>query len=548
MDNTRLILFIVLSFISYMIWDAWQKDYGPKPAPTPTTAAAPTTAKSEKNDLPSVNASPVPATTPADSAQHAESRNAVHVRTDLLALEINLRGAVIDRAALLAYPIDPKTPDVPFQLMAADSTRFFIAQGGLKAEGESPDHHAAFTSAATEYKLDANTPELVVPLTWTSPAGVAVTKEFVFKRGSYEVNIRYRVKNASAEAWRANEYEQLQRMPDPGQSRIVKTFTGAALSTPEKSYKKFEFSALQKEPLKVQAKGGWIAVQEHYFVSALIPPATDANHYYSSAIDSTHFAVGYYGPAFTVAPGAEQVVETRLYAGPKLQDSLGQIAPGLELTIDYGILWFIAKLLFWGLTHIHGIIGNWGWAIILLTVFVKGMFYPLSAAGYRSMAKMRRVQPRLLAIRERYGDDRARLNQAMMDLYKEEKINPLGGCLPILIQVPVFISLYWVLLESVELRQANFMFWIHDLSTKDPLFVLPLIMGVSMFFQQKMNPAPVDPVQAKVMQVLPFAFTVFFAFFPSGLVLYWVVNNVLSIAQQWYITRSIEQAHGAHAH
>ena len=547
MDNTRLILCIVLSFIAYLIWDAWQKEYGPKPQ-VPQTVSAPASTQATASDVPAVNQSQLPASSTVDTSPPVDRRSIVNVRTDLYALDINLRGAIIDHAALLAYPVDPKTPDVPFPLLADNASRLFIAQGGLKALGDSPDHHASFHSAKTTFELAENAQELIVPLEWSSVSGVTVVKEFIFKRGSYEITIRYRIRNAGPEPWRANEYEQLQRMPDPSQSRIVKTFTGAALSTPEKRYKKYEFSALQKEPLNVDTKGGWVAIQEHYFVAALIPPSNETLHYYSSAIDAAHYAVGYYGPAFTVAPGSEHTFETRLYAGPKLQDSLGRVAPGLELTIDYGVLWFIAKLLFWGLKHLHGLLGNWGWAIILLTLLIKLMFYPLSAAGYRSMAKMRRVQPRLLALRERYADDRARLNQAMMDLYKQEKINPLGGCLPILVQVPVFISLYWVLLESVELRQASFILWIHDLSTKDPRFVLPIIMGISMFIQQKMNPAPVDPIQAKVMQILPFAFTVFFAFFPSGLVLYWVVNNVLSIAQQWYITRSIERVHGSPAH
>ncbi|MFT5416764.1 MAG: YidC/Oxa1 family membrane protein insertase, partial [Gammaproteobacteria bacterium] len=287
---------------------------------------------------------------------------------------------------------------------------------------------------------------------------------------------------------------------------------------------------------------GWVGILEHYFVSALIPPQENLSHFYSLIINDKRYAVGYWGPSQTVAIGNTVNFKSSIYIGPKLQEVLHDVTPGLELTVDFGVLWFIAKPLFVTLQFIKDLTGNWGWAIILLTMLLKLGFYPLSAAGYRSMANMRKVQPKMLAIKERHGGDRTRMNQAMMELYKEEKINPLGGCLPIIVQIPVFISLYWVLLESVELRQAPFALWLQDLSSKDPMYVLPLIMGVSMWFQQKLNPAPMDPIQQKVMQILPFAFTIFFMFFPSGLVLYWVVNNVLSIAQQWSITRSIENA------
>ena len=282
---------------------------------------------------------------------------------------------------------------------------------------------------------------------------------------------------------------------------------------------------------------------QHYFVSALIPASREEkNHYYTLAHNDNRYVIGVITPAISVAPNETGVIEQKLYIGPKVQSKLEEIAPGLELTVDYGVLWFLAKPLFWCLEKFHGITGNWGWAIVLVTLMLKLIFFKLSAAGYKSMANMRRVQPRLLAIKDRYKDDRTRLNQAMMDIYKKEKINPLGGCFPILIQIPVFIALYWTLLESVELRQTGFIFWLSDLSAPDQYFVLPLLMGVTMLIQQKLNPAPMDPVQQKVMSILPIVFTVFFAFFPSGLVLYWVVNNVLSIAQQWVITRSIDRA------
>jgi YidC/Oxa1 family membrane protein insertase len=353
--------------------------------------------------------------------------------------------------------------------------------------------------------------------------------------------VRYDVSNNSTETWRARLYDQLQRTVDPKRRKLVYTFTGPAISTPEKRYEKFDFDDLEDTPIDVSTKNGWISILQHYFVAALVPPADAEFHYSSKILAGNRYLVGFYGPAIEVPAGSTGAFETTIYAGPKLQHVLERTAPGLELTVDFGVLWFIAKPLFLILELIQKLTGNWGWAIILLTLLIKLIFYPLSAAGYRSMAKMRRVQPRLVALKERYSNDRQRMNQAMMELYKEEKINPLGGCFPIVVQIPVFISLYWVLLESVELRQAPFILWIDNLSSKDPYFVLPLLMGVSMWFQQKLNPAPIDPVQQKVMQILPVVFTVFFAFFPSGLVLYWVVNNILSIAQQWTITRTFER-------
>lgn len=356
------------------------------------------------------------------------------------------------------------------------------------------------------------------------------------------INLDYLIRNDSATVWTGRAYEQLQRAKPKSKRSLVYTFTGAALSTPEKRYEKFDYDDLEDAALDVEVTDGWVGILEHYFVGALIPPADDLSHFYSIVLDTSRYVVGYWSPALQLAPAASGEIKSSIYIGPKLQEVLQNVAPGLELSVDFGVLWFIAKPLFSTLQFIKDITGNWGWAIIIITFLLKLVFYPLSAAGYRSMAKMRKVQPRMMAIKERHGSDRTRMNQAMMELYKEEKINPLGGCLPILVQIPVFISLYWVLLESVELRQAPFALWIVDLSAKDPLYVLPLIMGVSMWIQQKLNPAPMDPVQQKVMQILPIAFTVFFMFFPSGLVLYWVVNNVLSIAQQWQITRAIENA------
>jgi YidC/Oxa1 family membrane protein insertase len=354
--------------------------------------------------------------------------------------------------------------------------------------------------------------------------------------------VDYKVRNDSGREWQGRAYQQLKRS-DPGrESRFIYTYTGTVISGPEDRYRKIDFDDISEQKLEQDIVNGWAAMLQHYFLTAVIPADKSASYrYYTNTVAGKYFSIGAISPAQEIGAGKEKVFHQQVYVGPKIQERLDEIADGLELTVDYGILWFIAKPLFWILKELHVITGNWGWSIILVTVLLKLLFYRLSAAGYRSMANMRRVQPRIQSIRERYKNDKTRLNQAMMDIYKEEKINPLGGCFPILIQIPVFIALYWVLLESIELRHAPFIFWIRDLSSPDPYWVLPVIMGVTMFAQQKLNPAPMDPVQQKVMMTLPFVFTVFFGFFPSGLVLYWVVNNILSIAQQWRITHKLEQ-------
>jgi YidC/Oxa1 family membrane protein insertase len=436
-------------------------------------------------------------------------------------------------------------------LLYNDPEAPYITQGGLLSKDPAPTHEANFTTTALSYVLPENEEILEVPLYWQSDDGLVVKKVFEFSRDKYLINIRYELSNNSNNSWNGRAYGQIQRTdPEKRMNGAVYTYTGAVISGPEKRYEKISFSDMRDEKISRNTINGWVAMIQHYFVSAIVPGSPeDEYRYYTLFIDKTasglpsdRFIIGASTPQASAAPGESVVLKHSLYLGPKIQSRLEAIAPGLELTVDYGFLWFIAKPLFWCLEWFHSMVGNWGWSIVLVTLMLKILFYNLSAAGYRSMANMRRVQPRLLAIRDRYKNDRARLNKAMMDIYKEEKINPLGGCFPILIQIPVFIALYWVLLESVELRQAGFILWIKDLSTPDPYFVLPVVMGVTMFIQQKLNPAPMDPVQEKVMLMLPFIFTVFFAFFPSGLVLYWVVNNILSIAQQWLIIRNLERA------
>ena len=544
MDNQRLFLFVALSFVALMLWEAWQRDYN---APPPAVATTEQTAA----PAPAAPPADLPAATPATEAAVAEppaetaARTArVRVVTDVLDLDIDTRGGDLVRADLLAYPQESTRPDVPVRLLNDAASDFFIIQSGLRSTtGTEPTHHVVFSAPQTEYRLQPGQTALEIPLTWTSPEGVTVTKRYRVERDAYVLTLEQEVTNHSGSDWSGRPYRQLQRAEPTatGGNRFIYTYLGGVIYSPEEKYEKVKFDKMADSPLARDIKGGWAAMIQHHFLAALIPEADETDHYYSRVLDGKRYVLGLVGPTRTVADGASQVFSTRVFVGPKLQDRLAEVAPGLELTVDYGLLTVIAKPIFWLLEKIHALVGNWGWSIILLTVLIKLAFYKLSETSYRSMAHMRKLAPRLQALKERYGDDRQKLNQAMMDMYRTEKINPLGGCLPIVIQIPVFIALYWVLLESVEMRQAPFILWLTDLSAKDPYFVLPLIMGVTMFLQQKLNPAPVDPVQAKVMMALPFIFTVFFAFFPSGLVLYWVTNNVLSIAQQWVITRRVER-------
>ena len=556
MDNVRLAFVVALAFIALMMWEAWQKDYAQLETTTPmpeqtTVDAVPEIAAAPAPPSPRATAAPSPAVATPTSPELEVPRSAqdrklatVTVVTDLFALTISTIGGGIDHAALLAYPIRIDTSE-PIALLQSNSTRTFIYQSGLKSPEDpenqrTPNHHTLYTSPREHYQLEEGTDLLTVPLHWQRDDGVSLTKTFEFTRGSYLINVSYEIENESTQAWTVHRYEQLQRTSESSRQGMVYTFTGAALSTPEKRFEKFDYDDLTDQPIDLTASDAWVGVMQHYFVAALIPPRQESNRYYSLGLDDERYIVGYIGAAAEIAAQSSAKLTSAVFVGPKRHDIIQQVAPGLELTVDYGVLWFLAKPLFVVLQWFFDLTGNWGWAIVILTICLKMAFYPLSAAGYRSMANMRRVQPRLLALRDRYADDRGRLNQAMMDLYKEEKINPLGGCFPILIQIPVFIALYWVLLESVEMRQAPFVLWVHDLSEKDPFFVLPLLMGISMWLQQRLNPAPLDPTQEKVMKMLPFVFTIFFAFFPSGLVLYWLANNILSIAQQWRITRVIE--------
>jgi YidC/Oxa1 family membrane protein insertase len=544
MDNPRLILFVALGFVLLLIWQQWQADYGPKSVPpTATSSSAEVTqAPAEATDVPEAGEPPSGEAPASEIA--APTGQTVEVLTDVLRVQIATQGGVLRQVELLKYPVSVDEPDVPIDLLQSAGQEVFVAQSGLRsADSPAPDHYASFAAEQLSYHLGADGDELVVPLTW-SDGGIEVTKTYRFRRGEYLVEMEQVLKNGSGEPWSGSQYRQLQRSRPLKKQRFIYTYTGGVIYSEQTKYDKIKFDEMEDEPLRLELIGGWSAMIEHYFVGAWVPNQEETNLFYSIVSRSASprlYTLGMRSPARVVAPGESTVFASELFVGPKLQHRLEQIAPGLELTVDYGYLTVIAKPLYWILEWIHRFVGNWGWSIILLTILIKLAFYKLSETSYRSMAKMRNVQPRMQALRERYGDDKQRMNQALMELYKTEKINPLGGCLPILIQIPVFISLYWVLLESVEMRQAPFIFWIQDLSTKDPYYVLPVLMGITMFAQQKLNPAPIDPVQQKIMMSLPFVFTVFFAFFPAGLVLYWFVNNLLSIAQQWAITKRMEK-------
>ncbi len=545
-----------------MIWDGWKafllEKQGPVENPVAIVSGVTPSISLDGDGVPAASGgeSEVPSAIPqaggtipspsSSDATYKSTSKKITVHSDLYTMEIDTQGGTILKVFLNDYPEKLNDPDNKLQLMKPSGDDIFMARSGLIAgEGLSaPSHETLFQSVKSDYEMGEREETLNVDMTWISGDGIKVTKRFTYTRGSYLVTIQHIVENGSTAQWSGREYRELVRTEplDDGNSQFVYTYTGGAIYSEAEKYEKIKFGDMADKSLAREVKGGWIAMLQHYFVGAWIPPVDETDHFYSNVFGGKRYVLGAYTPAFTVAEGGVHTFSTGFVAGPKLQDELKEIANGLDLSVDYGWLTVLAQPIFWLLKTIHSFIGNWGWSIILLTLLIKLVFYKLSETSYRSMANMRKMTPRIQALKERYGDDKQRMNTAMMEMYKKEKINPLGGCLPIVVQIPVFIALYWVLLESVELRQAPFMFWIEDMSTKDPYFVLPLIMGVSMFIQQKLNPAPPDPMQAKIMMSLPFVFTFFFAFFPAGLVLYWVTNNILSIAQQWHITRQIEAA------
>ena len=554
MDNSRLFLFAALIFVAMLLYQQWQADYGPRPAPD---SEAETTVDStgqqvtiDIDDLPeqadSISGSAVSSTTSADEqTTQTPAQQLLRIDTDVVQALIDTRGGVLRSLKLKKYPTSLEQPDDWLELAHSEQNSAHILQSGLRNKQElAPTHHSIYQAEQLEYELAEGQDELVVPLRWNQD-GIEVVKSYHFRRGDYLIDVKHRVENKSAQDWQGSEYRQIQRTRPLETSRLLYTYTGSVYYNEEAKYEKVDFDDMEDSQLKLESTGGWIAMIQHYFLSAWIPGQEDQNLVYTIANTRRNpatYTIGLRSQNLLIPAGGSGEFSSQLFVGPKIVNRLEEISPGLDLTVDYGVLTFLSKPLYWLLAWYHSFVGNWGVAIILLTLTVKALFYKLSETSYRSMAKMRKVSPRLKTLKERYGDDRQKMNQAMMELYKTEKINPMGGCLPILVQIPVFIALYWALLESVDLRQAPFIFWIKDLSVMDPYFVLPILMGISMVIQQKLNPPPPDPIQAKIMMALPFVFTIFFAFFPAGLVLYWVINNVLSIAQQWVITKRIESA------
>lgn len=526
-----------------MLWDAWQRESNP-----PSVAEQTTRAPQKASDVPtsSLSSSKVASNGAIqnEKATQLEKGERVSVKTDVIEAEIDLTGGDIRKLVLIKHGAN-NDKNKPFVFLADEKPHYYVAQSGLIGEGL-PTHKTKFTATSKAYVLENNSANLQVRLSWRGENGIQVDKVFTFEKNSYLINIAYEIKNISTENINADAYFQFLRDPTPpeGDSILLPTYTGPAMYTEELKFQKHAFDSIGKEPLKdsVIANNGWISLLQHYFIAAYLPQGKTQHEFYFKKAGENLFASGVIVPVGELAPNATKTVNMKMYAGPQDQETLKQLAPGLDLAIDYGLLTVIAVPIFWLLSFLHKWIGNWGWAIIVLTIIIKLAFYPLSAASYRSMAKMKALAPRLQRLKEQFGDDRQKLHQAMMEIYKTEKINPLGGCLPILIQIPVFIALYWVLLYSVEMRHAPFALWIQDLTAQDPYYILPILMGVSMYVQTKLNPTPPDPIQAKIMTIMPIAFSIMFFWFPAGLVLYWVVNNTLSIAQQWRINHVMENA------
>ncbi|WP_029933483.1 membrane protein insertase YidC [Thiomicrospira pelophila] len=547
--NMRAFWWIALAFTAMWIWFEWMKFS----APEPVNSTAAEIHAERPSDVPSANMPSVENSNAEQTDQSVpqattkvEQGQRVRVTTDTLALEIDTLGGDIRDAKMLQHGM-PNDHDTPFHLMGDQGPLIYFAQNGIavprSANLPAPTHRAVYQTEQRDYRLTDE--QLRVPMVWRED-GIEVTKTYVFTKGSYLIDVEYEVRNTTDQAWSGSLYSQFVRTAyDPYSSRMMYTYTGPVYyddHSDDNKYNKISFDDINDQPLENrQIQGGWAAMIQHYFLTAAVPNQEATNTYFAKTLDQGRYAIGVVEPSITIQSGQSDVLRSQIYIGPTEQNVLKKIAPGLEKTIDYGMFTILAEPLFWLLNHINNLIGNWGWSIIALTILIKLAFYKLSETSYRSMARLRKFQPKLKQLKENYGDDKALFQQKMMKLYKEEKINPLGGCLPILVQMPVFIALYWVLIYSVEMRQAEWILWITDLSAKDPYFILPVLMGLTMWIQQKLNPtAMMDEMQQKVMKLLPFIFTFFFMWFPAGLVLYWLMNNILSVSQQWYITRKIE--------
>ena len=548
MDTRRLILFVVFSFSIMMLWDSWQKKNSPIAdigQQAQQQAQAPIAGAVANNDTTNAVNNDVANNIASDGSFKLVSGQRIQVFTDLFHAEIDTTGADLRRLVLNKHSA-ADSKDGNFVLMSdAQKPMLYIAQTGLMGNNL-PNHKSVFTSAATSYTMAASAASQEVRLSWAGTGaanGIMVDKVYTFHRGSYVIDVNYQISNGSGAAITPSAYYQIVHDNQSKQgSKMMPTFTGGAYFTEADKFKKIKFADMAKESLSKPSKDGWIGLVEHYFVSAWIPKTGVNREFYTKQLSENIFAVGVITPSAGIAAGAKTEINTQLFAGPQTEKDLAAAAPGLEFAVDYGWLTVVAKPLFWVLSKLNGLVHNWGIAIILLTFLLKAAFYPLSAKSYKSMAQMREMAPRMQAMKEKFGDDKQKMQQAMMEMYRTEKINPMSGCLPILVQIPVFISFYWMLLGTVELRHAPFFGWIQDLSAIDPYYVLPILMGATMIIQTFLNPPPTDPIQAKVMKIMPVVFSVFFFFFPAGLVLYWLVNNVLSIAQQWYVNKTIHAA------
>ncbi len=543
--NIKIALYVAIFIVASLLFLKWNMVNAPAPSATTTTSTlgnVPLSGNGANNPAPAgstLNGVNLPVTTAGNAAQ-AQSpvlpNNLINVNTPLFQVKIDPAGGNIVYTVLHQYKAEMGS-SAPFMLLNEDpNSLYYVVDSGLVAGNASLPQHMVFQSAQTSYALNTNDQVLNVNLTWAG-SGLTVVKTYTFFPNNYTVNVNYTIKNGTGSAWAGRFYGELTRNVPASESSLLNTYTnytGAAISYPDNHYQKIKFADMTESNLSQTVASGWVAMLQHYFITAWIPAQGTAITQFS-AVNGSLYSIGLANPTISIAPGASATTGGTLYMGPAITTQLSAAAPYLDKTVDYGWLWFISELIFVVMKWIFTYVGNWGLAIILVTVLIKIVFYPLSAKSYLSMAKMRELQPKVAALKEKIGDDRQKLGVATMELYRKEKVNPLGGCLPIVVQIPVFIGLYWVLMESVELRQAPFYFWIHDLSARDPYFILPVLMGLSMFIQQRLNPAPPDPMQAKVMMFLPLVFTIMFLGFPSGLVLYWLVNNCLSILQQWWV-------------
>ena len=543
MDKLRIFVWAFFGLMLWLTWQAWQRDYPPR-VPPAADAVAPEALPAEPIPelIPPASVPPRLPALPEALDASATAERTVSVQTDLVDYVISTRGGGIVEARMRRYPVAKDRPDELVSLLSARPGNFGVLRTGLRAAaGDGPGHDALFDVRQSHYEL-GDQDQLRVPLTWTGDDGISVVKEYVFSRGQYAIQLNQRVRNDSEVAWSADHYTQvLRRFRAPERSMFdVSSYSfDGPLFFDGKKAEKLSHKELAQPFTFTGANAYFAAIQQHFLIAVLPTPETD--YLYRIAQGGERMTASIVGARQTVAPGETYTFERRLYVGPKLQSELKELHPKLALSVDYGFLTILSQPMFWLLDWVHGFVGNWGWAIIIVTLLIKLIFYKLTETSGRSMARMRELQPRMKVLQERYKDDRQALSQQMMELYKREKINPAAGCLPILIQMPFFLAFYWVLVESVEMRQAPFALWITDLSSRDPYFILPLVMGAAMFLQQRLNPAPTDPVQARVMQIMPIVFTGFFAFFPAGLVLYWVTNTILSIAQQWKINKLVEQ-------